>query len=703
MMPGRGRFGGRGGRNGNNDRDQNDGAAAVTGNTEIGFFTNRRGGGGGGGGGGGPVRDSNRRNRRGGVRSSVALPPRPGRGEDMDGDLNMGGEKKNFSPYQRPGRNTRSSAATQSDPAGAVVVFVRTQEGQSLATDSELYDFLSRKAQPTKINITKKSSNEMTGAVSFSVDNIAQGKAVRALSGIRYKKQKLIINTTQDEKIFGSSSSTGLEIRPSTSSGSVNRGTIESIREFLRSRYNGGFLNLENMAKDEILRNARIFPPGNTKGRSDVGAVMMKAASEMFPETVTISFASNRLTSLQPISSVAQFFPNLQNLSLKDNNIYNYKELEHLSGKKLPNLRELILLDNPIRDKDIQRNNDDLTYRSEVTKLFPSITILDQTPVAPKITFGLGDLTKNDIKPALPAPIKGNFFDNPATQATVLEFLASYLKLFDTNRSLLEHAYDNNATFSYVVMPLQSPLQRSRGKPADNWTGYNSQSRNLSRIKDLGQRTTRMYFGSRDIIQQGLMKFPETKHDLTDASKVSVDAWQTGGLLPSVCIYIMLHGEFEEVRRGSRDGPSKSFDRSFIIAPAPAGSSAALNGWKCIIISDQLTLRGYNGSAAWKPEKDTTVTPSNAAPAAGPSSAFTPSLSAAVAAVAASVNQQAPMEGVSPEQHAKAQELQKLTGLNYPYALQCLMASGWDIPKGVALVNENRANIPQDAWQQPAF
>ncbi|KAF9431668.1 nuclear mRNA export, poly(A)+RNA binding protein [Entomortierella beljakovae] len=659
-----------GGRNGNGYGDQMEGAASVSGNTEIGFFTSRSRG----GGGGGPMRDSrgrgSNRRGRGGIRSTASLPPRPSRGEDLDGDLSMGGEKKNFSPYQRPApaRNTRSSTSSRPmDRSGTtVVVFVRT-----------------------------KNYNERSGGISFTVEDLAQAKSVRALTGIRYKQSKLLVKTSEDEMI-----QSVRERETERPSPPASRGTIESIRTFLKTRYNNGFLNLENMSKDEILRNARIIPPGQNKGRSDVGAVMIKAASQMFPDITTISFANNGLTTLQSIALLPRFFPNLQNLSLKDNDIASFKELEYFGGKKLSSLRELILQGNPIHDRDIKQNKDDLNYRSEITKIFPSITILDQVPVAPKISFGLGDLIKANIKPALPAPIKGNFFDNPGTQSTVLEFLTRYLELYDSNRSALEHVYDNNATFSYSAVPLASPLQKIQGKQPENWGGYTSQSRNLSRIKDLAQRTARLYFGSRDIIEQGVMKLPETRHDLADASRVCVDAWQTGGLLPSICIYIMLHGEFEEVRRGQK-GIQKSFDRSFIVAPAPAASSAAMNGWKCIIISDQLIIRGYNGCKNWKPEEETIVAPTMA-----PSSAFTPSLSAAVASVAAAVSQQqqqAPMEGVSPEQHAAALNLQKLTSLNYPYAVQCLMASGWDVTKGVALVNENRASIPQDAWQQPNF
>ncbi|ORZ07236.1 hypothetical protein BCR41DRAFT_373666 [Lobosporangium transversale] len=537
----------------------------------------------------------------------------------------------------------------------------------------------------------------MTGFVSFTVDNLTQAKAVKALSGIRFKRMKLLIKTTADDTILNSS---GGASRTGTTVSSSN--TIETIRTFLRSRYNGGFLNLENMSKDEILRTARIIPPGRSKSRSDVGAVMMKAAAEMFPDVTTISLASNGLTSLEPVAAISKFFPNLQNLSLKDNSISNYKELEYLSTKKLPNLRELILMGNPIRERDIEKNKDDIAYRSEVTKIFTSISILDQLPVAPKISFGLGNLVKDvgvTSAPPLPAPIKGNFFDNPETQSMVLEFLTRYLDMFDTNRSMLEHAYDSNATFSYSVMIQPSPLQKSKGKPTENWSAYIPQSRNLLRIRDLGQRTTRLYFGSQDIIQQGLMKLPDTKHDLADASKFCIDAWQTGGLLPAVCIYIMIHGELQEVRR-NREVILKSFDRSFIIAPAPPNSSAAMHGWKCVIVSDQLVFRGYNGSLAWKPDEEINVTPGMAAAVAGASAFNNPSLAPVPGAPVAP---QVPMKGTTPEQHAKAQELQKLTGLNYPYALQCLMASGWDVAKGVALTNENRANIPPDAWQQPSF
>ncbi|KAF9990295.1 RNA polymerase II transcription factor B subunit 4 [Mortierella antarctica] len=311
--------------------------------------------------------------------------------------------------------------------------------------------------------------------------------------------------------------------------------------------------------------------------------------------------------------------------------------------------------------------------------------MLDLAPVS-RINFGL-DVTKI-VSPStfLKLPVRGNFFDKPETEATVIAFLTSYFSLFDSERALLEHIYDVNATFSYSAITQPSPLQRSQGISSENWSEYLLQSRNLSRLSDLGARTTRLHVGSKDIVYQGLMQLPETRHDLSENSKVCVDAWETGGLLPTVCIYISVHGEFEEVRRGVQESVRKSFDRTFIIAPAPQGSVAAVNGYPCLIISDQLTLRGYNGSAGWKPDLNVTVTPSLAAAAAGVATALKSVPIAAGAPQIFPVSSQTPVtsphvDALSPEQQALVQELQRVTGLNVETALQCLLASGWDASK----------------------
>ncbi|KAF9118308.1 nuclear mRNA export, poly(A)+RNA binding protein [Mortierella sp. 14UC] len=700
------------------DRDARGGGGrqtgAITGNESEGLFTSNYAGGGGGGGGrihrgaSGGGRSDRRRGggnvggngrRVGGLRGTSAnLPHTRAAGGDLDGDLDMG-EKKSL-----PGRNIRTRLTTHAiSTDDDFIIFVSTS-GNNIGTDSGLDSFLNRKAD-MKLDITNKKPSADNLTVSFKLPNVEQARAVRKLSGIKYRGAKLIIKSTGDQKIMESATRSTVPRLKSSES------TLDSIRTFIRSRHNNGFLNLENMASDPTLRAASILPPGGKTSPPQIGTVLMKAASELFPDITTISLAHNRLRSMQPISSIAQFFPKLKNLSLQHNNITYLKDLEFISGpKKLTSLRELILLDNPIRERSIAKNKDDVSYRSDITKMFPSLEVLDLTAVvATKISFGLGDIAvvEKDTA-ALPVPIKGNFYDSPGTQAMVEEFLSSFFNLYDNNRSALEAMYDSSATFSFVADMTISNLQRLKGMRGDRWDNYVEGSRSLSRVKELDERTKRIHVGNTSIVKQGILTLPQTKHHLNDASKVCVDAWQTGGLLPAICIYIMVHGEFEEVNSKNNNSSSrpvvKSFDRSFIIAPAPPNSQASLHGWKCIIISDQLIVRHHNGSKAWEPEPDPKAPTSVAV---GPSVGIVPNGAAAAAAPAAQGVQpdplQAPMAGITPDQHAMAQELQRQTGLNYPYAVQCLAAVAWDFAAGVALVNQERPNIPADAWQPTRF
>ena len=59
----------------------------------------------------------------------------------------------------------------------------------------------------------------------------------------------------------------------------------------------------------------------------------------------------------------------------------------------------------------------------------------------------------------------------------------------------------------------------------------------------------------------------------------------------------------------------RSFDRTFTVAPAPAGSPAAAAGWPCVILNEQLTVRHYTGNKGWT--LSAVAPAANQAPASG--------------------------------------------------------------------------------------
>ncbi|KAG0224597.1 nuclear mRNA export, poly(A)+RNA binding protein [Actinomortierella wolfii] len=672
----------------------------VTGNAETGLFTaagrerlgnNTSGSAGRSSGSTGPTRHTGSRRggkRGGGLRGAGGLHDRPAAIQSEDTDMGGDGEKKkSFSPYQRPGRNARSTSAPPPQTDGTFRVYVNNVSGAHM---SQFFNWITKKISPVKLTALNKRTLPSGDGIVFEVPDIVQAKALKRMSKFRFRGNDATLKVDLDDAMTLDSNN------QQKARASASRGTIDTIRLFIQSRYQNGFLNLENMADDEILRSAKILPPGATTGRSEVGAVMMKVAAELFPNIETVSFASNNLRSLNSISAISQFLPNVQNLSFQNNQIGSYRDLLCLSGsRKLPKLRELILLENPLRE----REKDDVTYRSEITKMFPSLQMLDQVPVA-KISFGIGDISQETDKASkrLPAPVRRNFYDSPQTQATVEGFLTKFFELYDNNRAALMDIYDVNATFSLQVVTQTSQLSKKQGKSkSDDLGDYIGYSRNLSRCKDLESRTSRLHVGNGAIIKDGLLMLPGTKHDLSDAAKICVDAYQTANLLPAVCIHAVVHGEYlDQGRHGSR----MSYDRSFILAPAPPGSRAQQLGWPCVIISDILTVRSYNGYEAWKPEPELEI-PTQVLQAVTPQIPV-PSIPTAtnLQPQAQAPTQEIP-PGVTPEQHSMVLELQRQTRLTYPFAVQCLEASQWNVANGVALVNKERANIPAEAFMAP--
>jgi len=118
---------------------------------------------------------------------------------------------------------------------------------------------------------------------------------------------------------------------------------------------------------------------------------------------LSLDLSNNSLGGVH-LSGLPRYLNQIANLSLANNNI-SYGELDMMSGRKerMPQLRELILAGNPIRDLDIAKGKADshrrcvllfcacsfydLYYlRSTIAGIFPSLNVLDGEPIA-KIAF----------------------------------------------------------------------------------------------------------------------------------------------------------------------------------------------------------------------------------------------------------------------------------------------------------------------------
>lgn len=482
--------------------------------------------------------------------------------------------------------------------------------------------------------------------------------------------------------------------------------TIASLKQFLKSRFiqDAQFLNLESMATDPGLLREDVKPPGTAGAHKDIGSVMWKLCREMFPNIITLSLAKNDLKSLTPVSTLPEFLPDLKNLSLQDNDIKWVRDLAFHQARsrgsvsKFNSLHELILTGNPVHDNALSAGNEQ-GYRAEVLGRFPDLRMLDQKPVSEtehgfaqlpgaanrKDQVGIAQGAANagvevrDFPLAIP---HGNFVDEHA-EGVVPPFLAKFFDMFDMNRESLRAAYSSDATFSIITISAVPPRARSAGyinklpRQKDlSWKPYRDvMSHN---VMQLGTRPASKGFPrGPGAILATFNKLPKTTHPLTDPSKFAYDAWllpnkaigasmastDGGNTKPDALLFISVHGEFAEApSQGVR-----SFSRCFVVAPVLPGSQAANLGWPCVIISDQLTVRQYAGTAAW--DKDAATALNGATPSTSSNQA-----SSDVPAG----NNNAVMPGLTPEQNALVVQLSGQTGLTMPFALQCLSDNEWN-------------------------
>ncbi|EEB92197.1 hypothetical protein MPER_09329, partial [Moniliophthora perniciosa FA553] len=128
-------------------------------------------------------------------------------------------------------------------------------------------------------------------------------------------------------------------------------GGVEVWRRVVQKRWKPDqrLLDLSSLIDDELVKTNKLQPPGYGGGAREA-AVIFKLAKELKPE----------------------------NLSLHNNNIRKYLDLDTLAGKKdkLLVLRELILTGNHLREEEVGKGKEE-HFTREVEKRYVSLSVLN--------------------------------------------------------------------------------------------------------------------------------------------------------------------------------------------------------------------------------------------------------------------------------------------------------------------------------------
>ncbi|KAJ7220179.1 hypothetical protein GGX14DRAFT_433679 [Mycena pura] len=466
--------------------------------------------------------------------------------------------------------------------------------------------------------------------------------------------------------------------------------TLDHWSEFVKKRYDlqTKCLNLDSMHEDSLLRKYNLPAPGIGGGTAREAGVIFKLASRLKPPVETVSLANNGLSG-QHLTYLDKYLPRIANLSLQNNNLRMWRDMDPISSRKekLLSLRELVLMGNPLRESEYQNGNSE-RFKREATRRFTTLELLDQEPIA-KISFDVaqseavsaaGNVTAPSAT-TFPLPMGQSFIDG-VDPSLVSNFLSRFFPAFDRQRPSLGDVYTPASTFSFsantsipvrarieglnISMPNQRKLEWSP------WLGRGS--RNLTRISG-DKSIAALHIGS-DAIVQALVKLPLTKHDILGAP----DNFCVDSFLAGVGLLVVVHGQFVEA-------PSegiRSFDRTLMLAPAPEGSRAKMNGWDVVILSDQWTIRGFSKPEAWKPGPMLVQATLESNPP--PTIRSLPQ------------DQQELLNSIAELQRPLVLQVCGRTGLNVRYSLDCLIGNSWDLERAVANFNEVKATLGQDAF-----
>lgn len=351
--------------------------------------------------------------------------------------------------------------------------------GWNGASLGECINFISRKC---KVIVSNYSVDSNSGVLKGYVKNESQANTLLNWSGVKFAGQSLRFSkgVSNISNQMGGGASTG------------SQSTIETISQFLKARYQPEIkmLNLSNVKQDPTLTAQGFF--GSLSVSSKFFPALMKVASDLKLDVDSIDLSNNELQDLQTLTSMAQTFPKLQNLSLQNNNFTKIKVFETWRHK-LNFLRELILFNNPI----VQTNDpaEIQTIKLELMKSFPRLVVLS------------GEILRNEqvLIANLSFPFESPetmFFQDEDSRNLATNFIANYLKLWDANRSELMILYQNESQFSMQVDSSHPHLIESGNSGYSGSTDfgyYLNNSRNLTRVSSIKARMAKLSIGQEQI------------------------------------------------------------------------------------------------------------------------------------------------------------------------------------------------------------
>eukprot|EP00047_Mylnosiga_fluctuans_P018027 m.66325 g.66325 ORF g.66325 m.66325 type:complete len:572 (-) comp7394_c0_seq2:151-1866(-) len=326
--------------------------------------------------------------------------------------------------------------------------------------------------------------------------------------------------------------------RPSNMRPNLKPEVMHALGEVLGQRFNQAenTLVLSSLCQDPIVLN--LCPSGV------ITPTIWDAVSIVIHENCSsiarLDLSSNKIVSLTQLSSVFDKCTALEALSLANNELKSLDDLNHL--RCLKGLTTLFVAGNPLA-------SDRAVLEGKVRKYIATVANLDGVPLAPA--------ADQLLPPVQPSHV-------PAAVAEILQsFGLKFFTLFDNDRLHLLNGYTPTSHFSLST-------------PSKGVNDFSRHARNL--LTKYGK--SRLFVGASNIIT-AFQKLPKTEHKM---DSLEVDVWRMGD--NELCFNI-----------SGLLGDDLAFYRAFILSPALPGTTAAAEGWKATVVSDQLYVYPRQGAA----------------------------------------------------------------------------------------------------------